>query len=75
MVCCNASANCVVVLYNASVMLVVFAFPWLTAFVIKGIATDRSDAGAEGAIEAFEGGTGGGGKGIGKYGGGGNEFE
>ena len=37
------------------------------------MAADRSEAGAEGAIEAFEGGTGGG-KGIGKYGGGGNEF-
>ena len=37
----------------------------MTAFVIKDIAADRSDAGAEGAIEAFEGGTGGGGKGIG----------
>ena len=49
-------------------MLVIFAFPWLTAFVIKDIAADRSDAGAEGAIEAFEGGTGGAGKGIGKYG-------
>ena len=35
------------------------------------MAADRSEAGAEGAVEAFEGGTGGGGKGIGKYGGGG----
>ena len=52
--------------HNASVMVVVFAFPWLTAFVIRDIAADRSDAGAEGAIETFEGGTGGGGKGIGK---------
>ena len=40
-------------------MVVVFAFPWLTAFVIRDIAVDRSDAGAEGAIETFEGGTGG----------------
>ena len=48
------------VLCNASVMVVVFAFPWLTAFVIRDIAADRSDAGAEGAIETFEGGTGGG---------------
>ena len=56
-------------------MFVVFAFPWLTAFVIKDIAADRSDAGAEGAIEAFEGGMGGGGKGIGKCGGGGNKLE
>ena len=40
-------------------MFVVLAFPGLTAFVIKDIAADRSDAGAEGAIEAFEGGTGG----------------
>ena len=32
----------------------------MTAFVIKDIAADRSEAGAEGAIEAFEGGTGGG---------------
>ena len=54
------------VLCNASVMVVVFAFPWLTAFVIRDIAADRSDAGAEGAIETFEGGTGGGGTGIGK---------
>ena len=53
------TANCVVVLCNASVMVVVFAFPWLTAFVISDIAADRSDAGAEGAIETFEGGTGG----------------
>ena len=37
-------------------MFVIFTFPWLTAFVIKDIAADRSDAGAEGAIEAFEGG-------------------
>ena len=29
------------------------------------MAADRSEAGAEGAVEAFEGGTGGGGKGIG----------
>ena len=56
-------------------MVVVFAFPWLTAFVIRDIAADRSDAGAEGAIETFEGGMGGGGKGIGKYGGGGNELD
>ena len=34
------------------------AFPWLTAFVIRDIAADRSDAGAEGAIETFEDGTG-----------------
>ena len=68
MVFCNASANCVVVLCNMSVMFVVFAFPWLTAFVIKDIAADRSDAGVEEATEAFDGGTGGGGKGIGKYG-------
>ena len=34
-------------------------FPWLTAFVISVIAADRSDAGAEGATETFEGGTGG----------------
>ena len=40
-------------------MVVVFVFPWLTAFVIRDIAADRSDAGAEGAIETFEGGTGG----------------
>ena len=59
---CKASANCVVVLCNASVMFVVLALPWFTAFVIKDIAADRSDAGAEGAIEAFEGGTGGGGR-------------
>ena len=47
-------------------MVVMLAFPWLTAFVIKDIAADRSDAGAEGAIETFEGGMVGGGKGIGK---------
>ena len=41
-------------------MVVVFAFPSLTAFVIRDIAADRSDAGAEGAIETFEGGMGGG---------------
>ena len=58
MVFCSASANCVVVLCNASVMFVVFAFPWLTAFIIKDIAADRSDAGAEGATEAFDSGTG-----------------
>ena len=63
------------VLCNASVMVVVFAFPWLTAFVIRDIAADRSDAGTKGAIETVEGGTGGGGKGIGKYGGGGNELD
>ena len=40
-------------------MVVVFAFPWLTAFVIRDIAADRSNAGAEGAIETFEGGMGG----------------
>ena len=34
-------------------------FPWLTAFVIKDIAADRSDAGAEEATEAFDGGRGG----------------
>ena len=68
MVLCNVSANCVMVLCNASVMFVVFAFPRLTAFIIKDIAADRSDAGAEGATEAIDGGTGGGGKGIGKYG-------
>ena len=39
-------------------MFVMFAFPWLTAFVIKDIAADRSDAGAEGATEAFDGGMG-----------------
>ena len=39
-------------------MVIVFVFPWLTAFVIRDIAADRSDAGAEGAIETFEGGTG-----------------
>ena len=50
------------VLCNASVMVVMFAFSWLTAFVIRDIAADRSDAGAEGAIETFEGGMGVGGK-------------
>ena len=28
-----------------------FAFPWLTAFIIRDIAADRSDAGAEAAIK------------------------
>ena len=39
-------------------MVVMFAFPWLTAFVIRDIAADMSDAGTEGAIETFEGGVG-----------------
>ena len=39
-------------------MVIVLAFPWLTAFVIRDIAADRSDAGAEGAIETFEDGMG-----------------
>ena len=55
-----------VILCNASVIVVVLVFPWLTAFVIRVMAADRSDAGAEGATETFEDGTGGGGKGIGK---------
>ena len=47
-------------------MAVVLEFPWFTAFIIKLIAAERSDAGAEEAADTLEGATGGGGNGIGK---------
>ena len=51
---------------------VVLEFPWFTAFGIKVITAERSDAGAEEAADTLEGVTGGGGNGIGKEGGGRN---
>ena len=66
MVCCKAVANWDVVFCNASVMAVVLLFPCATALVINVSAADRSDDGADGATETFDGGTGGGGNGIGK---------
>ena len=53
-------------------MAVVLEFPWFTAFVIKVIAAERSDAGAEEAADTLKGATGGGGNRIGKQGGGRN---
>ena len=47
-------------------MAVVLELPWFTAFVIKDIAAERFDAGAEGADDALEDVTGGSGNGIGK---------
>ena len=47
-------------------MAVVLEFPWFTAFVIKVIAAERSDAGAEEAADTLEGERGGSGNGIGK---------
>ena len=35
-------------------MAVVLEFPWFTAFVIKVIAAERSDAGAEEAADTLE---------------------
>ena len=46
-------------------MAVVLLFPCATALVINVSAADRSDDGADGATETFDGGTGGGGNGIG----------
>ena len=66
MVCCKASANCVVVLSSAVMMAVVFEFPCVTAFVIRVSAAEMSDTGAECAGDALEDATGGGGNGIGK---------
>ena len=51
---------------------VVFELPWFTAFVIKVIAADKSDAGAEGTADTLDGAIGGGGNVIGKYTGGTN---
>ena len=45
---------------------VVFELPWVTAFVIRVIAAEISDTGAECAFYTLEGAIGGGGKGIGK---------
>ena len=42
--------------------------PWVTAFVIRVIAPDISDAGAEGAFDTLDGAIGGGGNRIGKKG-------
>ena len=47
-------------------MAVVLELPWFTAFVIKVIAAERSDEGAEEAADTLEHATGGGGNGIGK---------
>ena len=66
MVCCKASANCFVVLSSAVVMVVVFEFPCVTAFVIRLRVAEMSDTGAEGALDALEGAIGGGRNGIGK---------
>ena len=66
MVCCRASANCVVVLSSAVAMAVVFEFPCVTAFVIRLSAAEMSDTGAECALDTLEGAIGGGRKGIGK---------
>ena len=45
---------------------VVFELPWVTAFVIRVIAAEISDAGAECAFDTLDGAIGGGGNGIGK---------
>ena len=66
MVCCKASANCVVVLSSAFVMAVVFEFPCVMAFVIRVSAAEMSGTGAECALDTLEGAIGGGGNGIGK---------
>ena len=66
MVCCKASANCVVVLSSTFVIAVVFEFPCITAFIIRVSAAEISDTGAECALDALEGAIGGGGNGIGK---------
>ena len=66
MVCCRASANCVVVLSSTVVMAVVFEFSCVTVFVIRLSAAEMSDAGAECALDALEGVIGDGGNGIGK---------
>ena len=66
MVCCRASANCIVVLSSAFVIAVVFELPCVMAFVIRVIAAEISDTGAECALDALEGAIGGGGNGIGK---------
>ena len=47
-------------------MVVVFEFPCITAFVIRLRAAEMSDTGAECALDALEGAIGGGGNGIGK---------
>ena len=45
---------------------VVFELPCITAFVIRVIAAEISDTGAEGALDTLEGAIGGDGNGIGK---------
>ena len=45
---------------------IVFELPWVTAFVIRVIAAQISDTGAECAFDMLEGARGGGGNGIGK---------
>ena len=72
MVLCRASANWDVVFCKASVIAVMFELPWFTAFIIKAIAADKSDAGAEGIADTLDGAMGGGGNVIGKYAGGAN---
>ena len=66
MVCCKASANCVVILSSTFVIAVVFVFPCVTAFVIRVSAAEISDTGAECALDALESAIGGGRNGIGK---------
>ena len=44
----------------------VFEFPCVTVFVIRVIAAEISDTGAECAVDTLEGAIGGGGNGIGK---------
>ena len=45
---------------------IMFELPCITAFVIRVIAAEISDTGAEGAFDVLEGAIGGGGNGIGK---------
>ena len=45
---------------------VVLELPWVTAFIIRVIAAERYDAGAEGEVDTLDGAIGGGGNGIGK---------
>ena len=68
----RASANWDVVFCKASVIAVVFELPWFTAFIIKVIVADKSDAGAEGTADMLDGAMGGGGNVIGMYAGGAN---
>ena len=73
-VLCRASANWDVVFCKASMIAVVFEWSWFTTFIIKVIAADKSDAGAEGAADTLDGAMGDGGNVIGKYAGGANWF-